>query len=58
MKAELKKKVKRLEKEDKELARFPKLEKEEKVFKKNEGLLKRLLNPQPIEVDIKKMKRK
>jgi hypothetical protein len=58
MKAQLKKKVKMLEKEDKELARLPKIEKEEKVFKKSEGILKRLLRPQPVEFDIKKMKMK
>jgi hypothetical protein len=58
MKAELKKKVKILKKQDKELAHLPKIEKEEKVFKKSEGFLKRLLHPQPVEVDIKKLKRK
>lgn len=50
-----KKKVKKLEQQDKELKNLPRIEKEKKYFEKKEGKLKRLIKPQPIEIDLKKL---
>ena len=49
-----KKIVEKLKKEDKG---FKDLKKEEKIFKKGENFLKKLVKPQPIEIDLKELEK-
>jgi len=50
-------KARKLEKDDAALAKMPAIKDELKLFKKEEEHLKRLIRPQRIEVDLKKIEK-
>ena len=50
-------KAKKLEKDDEALARMPAIKEELKLFKQEGEHLKRLIRPQRIEVDLKKLEK-
>ncbi|MBW2971701.1 hypothetical protein KY359_01570 [Candidatus Woesearchaeota archaeon] len=50
-----KKKLEKLKKQDKMLAKLPSMDQEKRRFDKGESLLKRLIKPKRIELDLREM---